>query len=94
MVEEKRKFSAIVHGRVQGVGFRYFVERRATSLGLCGWVKNLHDGSVAVLAEGNKKDLDILLANLQKGPAFSFVQKVDVNWEEFSGSLSSFDVTF
>jgi acylphosphatase len=57
-----------VTGVVQGVGFRWFVRERARRLGLAGWVRNLPDGSVEVLAEGPQGQLDLLEGELRKGP--------------------------
>ena len=57
-----------VTGVVQGVGFRWFVRERARRLGLAGWVRNLPDGSVEVLAEGDQGQLDLLEGELKKGP--------------------------
>jgi len=91
---KKKRLSVIVHGRVQGVGFRYFVQRHAALFGLNGWVKNMPDGSVAVVAEGKADDLNELLILLRKGPSFSHVSKVDVIWGEYRGDFRSFDVAF
>lgn len=67
----------IVRGRVQGVGFRFFVEREAHMLGLAGWVRNNPDGSVEVLAMGSREQLLALRAKLQRGPRASRVDAVD-----------------
>jgi acylphosphatase len=67
-----------VRGRVQGVGFRYFVQRAATELGLTGYVKNLEDGGVEVYAAGGETLLSELERHLWKGPPYSEVRGVDV----------------
>lgn len=67
----------VVRGRVQGVGFRYFVNHAASSLGVRGWVKNCDDGSVEVLAMGNQEQLNDLAAYLHQGPRFSEVRSVE-----------------
>ena len=66
----------VVEGRVQGVGFRMFVEEAATALGLQGYVCNRRDGSVEVCAEGDEKVLERLRAELEKGPSASRVMRV------------------
>ena len=66
-----------VRGRVQGVGFRYYVEHAANSLGLTGWVRNLDDGDVEVYAAGNDAQLSELAGLLRKGPRWSEVRSVD-----------------
>jgi acylphosphatase len=66
-----------VRGRVQGVGFRYFVEHSASSLGLSGWVRNRDDGSVEVYAVGAAEQLSELAGLLWKGPRWSEVRGVD-----------------
>jgi len=67
----------IVHGVVQGVGFRYFVLRRAQPLGLTGWVRNLPDGTVEIRAEGPVSKLQELLAALPYGPYGARVDRVE-----------------
>ena len=69
----------LVSGRVQGVGFRRFVCARALGLGLKGWVRNLSDGRVEVLAVGTEIQHEKLLLELNKGPQASFVEKVEEN---------------
>jgi acylphosphatase len=66
-----------VSGRVQGVGFRFFAERTASSLGVPGYVRNLHDGRVEVYAIGNAEQMDALKNALQRGPRMATVDRVD-----------------
>jgi acylphosphatase len=65
-----------IEGRVQGVGFRRFVERTATALGLAGWARNLTDGSVEVLAVGPRAALDTLRERLALGPPYATVGRL------------------
>ena len=67
----------IVRGRVQGVGFRWFVEREAQMLGISGWVRNNADGSVEVLAMGTQEQLQSLRSRLQQGPRAARVDNVE-----------------
>ena len=66
----------LVQGRVQGVGFRWFIQREATELGLRGWVRNTEDGDLEVVAAGEEADLDELRPSLRKGPRGSRVDRV------------------
>ncbi|HEX5283427.1 MAG TPA: acylphosphatase [Bryocella sp.] len=66
----------LIRGRVQGVGFRWFVHREASELGLRGWVRNTDDGSVEVVAAGPREDLDELRIELQKGSRGSRVDRI------------------
>jgi acylphosphatase len=66
-----------VQGRVQGVGYRYFVQHEADSLKVTGFVRNLPDGSVEVVAEGVESALDTLEARLREGPSFARVASVE-----------------
>lgn len=65
-----------VTGVVQGVGFRWFIRERARRLGLAGWVRNLHDGSVEVFAAGDRGQLDLLRSELVRGPRGAAVEAV------------------
>lgn len=71
-----RRLEAVVAGRVQGVGFRYWTAERATLLGLVGWVRNEDDGSVRLVAEGPDEALDRLERELHDGPAAARVDAV------------------
>lgn len=67
---------AIAEGRVQGVGYRWFVQKAATKLGIKGYVRNLPDGTVELEAEGDSESLDALIVELKKGPFGAHVQAV------------------
>jgi len=84
----------IVYGYVQGVFFRDFVSRRATHLGLTGYVRNLPRGTVEVNAEGERKQLDQLIGYLKVGPPSAEVERVVTKWSEYTGSYSGFKVRY
>jgi len=88
-IEAKRY---IVRGRVQGVGFRWFVEREAHMLGIAGWVRNNHDGSVEVLAQGTRDQLSGLHGRLRQGPRAARVDAVEVSDATPAQGLSSFRI--
>lgn len=87
-------FHALVHGLVQGVNFRHFVLRCADELGLTGFVRNLRDGSVEVVAEGDKEELRKLLEQLEIGPRSAHVRQVEMEWTEHSGEYRGFNIRF
>jgi len=82
----------VVKGRVQGVGFRWFAERAARELGVRGWVRNLSDGSVETVAEGDEPAVAAYLARLERGPDGSRVDGVIVQEASESG-FSRFEIT-
>jgi acylphosphatase len=86
------RLEVTVRGRVQGVGFRYFVVRRALELGLVGWVANEADGSVTCVAEGTPAALDALEAALHGGPTGAIVNAVDAVRMPGTGRLDRFRV--
>jgi len=90
--DQQSRLHATVKGWVQGVGFRYFVLDTASELGLTGWVRNCWNGSVEVLAEGERSQLEILLTALEQGPRVSRVSQVDVTWGKASGEFLGFNV--
>jgi acylphosphatase len=83
---------ATVRGSVQGVGFRWFVEREAASLQLDGWVTNQPDGSVEVVAEGPAETTNQLVLALWEGPAGSSVRDVSVRQEPARGNVAGFSI--
>ncbi len=86
---------AVVHGRVQAVGFREYVSTRARFLRLSGYVRNLPDGrSLEVVAEGERRDLEQLLEYLHDGPRSSRVDAIDAEWSEPSGAYRDFGVVY
>jgi acylphosphatase len=87
-----QRLEAIVRGYVQGVGFRYFVVRRATELGLAGWTANESDGTVRVVAEGSTNALDQLTRHLHAGPPGAHVERVEVNLLPPVGDMRGFSV--
>ncbi|GGM91179.1 acylphosphatase [Thermus composti] len=82
---------ALVKGKVQGVGYRAFAQRKALELGLSGYAENLPDGRVEVVAEGPKEDLEVFLQHLRQGPRLARVEEVEVHWAEEAG-LKGFHV--
>ena len=84
---------AIVHGRVQGVGYRYYVRHRAAEQDLAGTVRNLPDGSVEVTAEGTRPALLRLLEDLRTGPSRARVERIDEQWSEGPSRHDAFEVT-
>ena len=82
----------LVRGRVQGVGFRFFVERAARLEGLRGWVRNLPDGRVEVRAEGDAEAVDRLEHKLWRGPSGAHVEAVDAELETPSGETHEFHI--
>ena len=84
--------AASVRGVVQGVGFRYSTIRAAERLGLEGWVSNMPDGSVEVVAEGDRSRLESLIAWLRTGPPAARVTSVGVSWEPATGEFVGFVV--
>jgi acylphosphatase len=86
-----KRLHARVTGRVQGVGFRYFVMTSANHLGLNGWVRNRRDGSVEVVAEGEVDLIKKLIQVLERGSNSSIISKVNVEIQDTSGEFKSFN---
>ncbi len=87
---QARRF--LVRGRVQGVGFRWFVEREAHLLGIAGWVRNNPDGTVEVLAMGTRDQLSGLRSRLHQGPRASRVDEVEESEAKPVTGLSAFRI--
>lgn len=82
----------LVRGRVQGVGFRWFVEREARTLGIAGWVRNNADGAVEVFAQGTRDQLSALREQLQRGPRAARVDDVDEADANITRDLTTFRI--
>jgi len=82
----------LVNGRVQGVGFRFFVEARAAAEGIHGWVRNLADGRVEALLEGDEESVDRVESALRRGPSGALVEDVAVDIVTPSGRATGFSI--
>jgi acylphosphatase len=82
----------VVRGRVQGVGFRWFVEAAAQSIGVAGWVRNNYDGSVEVLATGTREQLSALRRKLQDGPRSARVDEIEESEAQPVEGLNTFRI--
>ncbi|MDP2807052.1 MAG: acylphosphatase [bacterium] len=89
-----QKVIAHISGIVQGVGYRYFVLKQAGNLHLTGYVRNLKDGRVEVVAEGEEQLLKSLLEELKQGPAGAIVEKTETKWQQYTGDITSFEIMF
>jgi acylphosphatase len=83
-----------IHGKVQGVGYRFFATRVARRLGLKGSIENMRDGTVEAMVEGEKKAIDDWLEELKEGPRYAEVTQIEQETKEFTGRLGDFDVKF
>jgi acylphosphatase len=90
--QPRERLDASVRGRVQGVGFRYFVMQAASQLPVTGWVANESDGSVRCVAEGARPALEALLDALRDGPPGARVDHVTETWMPATGTLDRFRV--
>ena len=81
-----------VSGRVQGVNFRWNTKIVADKLGIKGWVRNLPDGRVEMVAEGDDKDIEKFLNYVKKGPALARVDKVEIKEEECKNKFDGFSI--
>jgi len=92
MAENMQSRRFVVRGRVQGVGFRWFVEREANVLGIAGWVRNRADGTVEVLAMGRKEQLSRLHSRLRQGPRAARVDEVEIEEAQPVEGLNTFRI--
>ena len=90
----KARAHAYVRGRVQGVFFRNSVAYLAGNLGVTGWVRNLSDGRVEVLLEGEKEKVEKVVEFCRRGPPGAYVQDLDVKWQEWRGEFSIFSIIY
>jgi acylphosphatase len=89
-----KRIRVIISGRVQGVFFRAYTREAATALKLTGWVRNLHDGSVEAVFEGEDKNVESMLEWCKKGPPHAVVKHVDFTDEPSTGEFRDFRVTY
>lgn len=86
------RLTARVRGDVQGVGYRFFAQRQASALGLRGYVRNLADSSVEVVAEGERGQLQQFVNVLRRGPSAAIVEAVDTTWSNAEGAFGGFQI--
>ena len=91
---EQKAIHIVVHGRVQGVGFRYFTRESAVAAGVAGWVRNVMDGTVEIWAEGTEAQLTNLIHAVEQGPSHSWVEHIDCEWQTPKGESRSFYVRY
>ena len=94
IMENKVRAHAIVSGRVQGVFFRMETKRAAGRFGVCGWVRNLKDGTVEAVFEGDQDRVAAALDWCRHGPPHALVADVKVAWHDYTGEFDAFDIIY
>ncbi len=94
MTETQKRMQAIFTGTVQGVGFRFTAERLARRFKVTGFVRNLDDGSVEVVAEGAEAELVAFLTALRESGMKGYIRDVEAHWSKTDGSFSRFSIEF
>jgi acylphosphatase len=93
MTNSKVAAHILVHGRVQGVGYRFFAQDLAESLGLVGWVRNCPDGTVECYVEGSRPAIEDFIQRLEDGPSMAHVESVSADWQAPQGVHTSFSIS-
>jgi len=93
-MNDLKRVHCIVFGLVQGVFYRSFAERNARELKLKGFARNLSNGAVEVVAEGNENDLQKLIKKLQEGPSSAEVERIKVEWKKFENEFKDFLIEY
>jgi acylphosphatase len=91
---ETARVHVLIEGRVQGVFFRAATRDEARARGLAGWARNLPDGRVEALFEGDKRAVENMLAWCHKGPPYAYVSRVEVEWQAYVGDLADFRIVY
>jgi acylphosphatase len=91
---ETARLHVLIEGRVQGVFFRAATRDEARKWGLKGWVRNLPDGRVEAMFEGDKRVLEIMLAWCRQGPPYAHVDRVEVDWQPYRGDQGDFRIVY
>ncbi len=91
-MESQVRVRVVISGRVQGVLFRQSARAKALELGVLGWAHNLLDGSVEIVVEGEKENIEKFIEWCKKGPSFAKVENVEVQYQEYKGEWKDFDV--
>ncbi|RLB55262.1 MAG: acylphosphatase [Deltaproteobacteria bacterium] len=93
-MSETARLHAVIHGRVQGVFFRASARDQAERLGVTGWVRNCPQGTVELVAEGERGQLEQLLQWCHRGPDYARVERVQAEWLPPTGEFASFMITY
>ena len=88
----QKRIHALISGRVQGVAFRWVTEDLAHQMNVVGWVKNLPDGRVEVMAEAEENILGEFVEFLKRGPRHAIVEDIKIEWMEYIGEFGSFEI--
>ena len=91
---EKVKAHIFVSGKVQGVFFRGNTKRKAEKLGVFGWVKNLRDGRVEAVFEGNKGNVEEMVKWARKGPIWAKIEGLEAIWEDYQAEFKGFEIRY
>lgn len=83
-----------ISGRVQGVFYRAHTRDEARKRGLTGWVRNLPDGRVAAVVEGDRRQIESLIAWCRQGPPYAYVEEVRVDWHPYQGEFDDFRIAY
>jgi len=90
----KKRAHAFYTGRVQGVGFRITAEEAARDMGIFGWVKNLRDGRVELVAEAEEETLKRFIDEIRSGPLKNFIKQVEISWSSASDTFDEFEIRY
>ena len=88
------RVQVLISGRVQGVFYRARTRDQALARGLTGWVRNLPDGRVAAVFEGDREKIDSMLAWCREGPSYAAVDEVLTDWQPYQGEFQGFSITY
>jgi len=91
---KKVRAHILVSGLVQGVFFRFFTVKKAKEFGVFGWVKNLPDGKIEAIFEGEKEKVQNLVEWMKRGPPNARVDGVKIEWQKFEGKFDNFEIKF
>lgn len=89
-----KRIHVFVSGRVQGVAFRWVTSDVALQLKVFGWARNLPDGRVEVVAEGEEENLKQFIEFLNKGPRYAKVRNIEIEWIDYIGEFASFEIRY
>lgn len=89
-----RQAHVFIYGDVTGVGFRFWTVRNAKQLGLTGWVRNIREGLVDAVFAGEEEKINTMIEKCKKGPEVSWVEKVEVDWQEAKNEFTDFEIKY